>query len=100
MRKFVVAAAPLTPTESKAVTDLFRERYKWWHWIDGLWLVKDESDSLTVAAIRDLIMAAAPKARTMVLDVTGSGNTWSGFGPSSPTKNMFKWIRETWRDHQ
>lgn len=98
MKKFVVAINPLTEEQSNQITNLFRHEYGWWHWIEGFWLVVDLRDTLTAKWIRDQVQEIAPKARTLVLEVTTPTRNWAGWGPSTPEKNMFKWIRETWFD--
>jgi hypothetical protein len=98
MRKFIVAISPTTPEQSRQISDLFKSRYGWWHWIDGFWLVTDRSDTLTCSQIRDMLSQVAPQSRKLVLDAS-SGNAWAGFGPTGDDSNMFKWIRNTWFDN-
>ncbi len=99
-KKFVIAASPLTQEQSERITSLFRDRFGWWHWINGFWLVTDSSGTQTAAAIRDSLDEIAPGVRKLVLDVTGAGNSWAGFGPKGEKQDMFKWIRGTWSDSQ
>ncbi len=94
-KRFVVAVAGLTTSETKQVSNLFRDKYGWWHWIDGFWLLTDSSNTLTTKDIRDMIATVKPNSRRIVLEVSNSGD-WSGHGPNSEKKDMFRWIRETW----
>ena len=98
MKKFVVAINPTTEEQSNQITNLFRGKYGWWHWIEGFWLVVDSGDTLTAKWIRDQLQEIAPNARTLVFEVTTPTRSWAGWGPSTPEKSMFKWIRETWFD--
>jgi hypothetical protein len=95
MKRFVIAAKTSTSSDAIKISDLFRPRFAWWHWIDNVWLVVDKKDQLTPQTIRDMIGVAVPGTHLIVLQVE-SGGTWSGFGLKTPTKDMFKWIKEHW----
>ena len=94
-KRFVIAVEDLTTQETQEISDFFKGSYGWWHWIEGFWLISDPRGELTAAEIRDIIGDIAPKKRCMVLQIKQVGG-WAGFGPSNPSKDMFKWIRETW----
>ena len=94
-KKFIVAVDDPTAEQKKKISEFFKGNYGWWHWIDGFWMVTDPSGELTATKIRDKIGELAPNTRCMVLEVKDSGS-WAGYGPSKESKNMFKWIRETW----
>ena len=95
MKRFVVAIDGLTAVQTKKISDIFRGKQGWWHWIDGFWLVTDKTNTLTAAEIRDAIGEVVPSARRIVIEITGH-EAWAGYGPTKESKNMFKWIRETW----
>ncbi|MDE0334386.1 MAG: hypothetical protein OXI64_05460 [Defluviicoccus sp.] len=94
-RRFVIAVEGLDQSQTKQVSDLFREKYGWWHWIDGFWLVTDVSGNLNAQKIRDMIGEINPNCRRMVIEVANSGS-WAGYGPNTEERNMFRWIRKTW----
>lgn len=96
-KRFVVAVDSAT----KEQNDTFREFLKsrglgWWHWLTNLWLVADGAGRLTAQEIRDVLRQHYPSVHTLVLELREDDDTWSGFGPSSETKNMFKWLRQNW----
>lgn len=93
--RFVIAVGPITEAQSEQISNLFRDRYGWWHWIDGFWLVIDSTDTLTASWIRDQLDVILPGVRKLVLRVENTGN-WAGFGPTAEDRDMFHWIRTTW----
>ena len=95
MKRFIVAASPLSEHQTNAITALFRSGYGWWHWIENLWLVTDRSETLTCTTIRDQIKGVAPNARIMVINADDPDN-WAGTASSGRATEMFKWIRGTW----
>lgn len=95
-KRFVVAIDGLTSQQSKQISDLFRGKYGWWHWIDGIWLVTDRSGTLNAAKIRDMIQTVRPTARQIVLEIGGPSG-WAGHGPTGHGRDMFEWIRKSWR---
>ena len=99
-RRFVVAIDGLTDAQENQVSELFLEKYGWWHWIDGFWLLVDSTDELTPASIRGMIGTVKPTARRIVLEVlevSGQTSSWAGYGPTGDDHTMFKWLRETWK---
>jgi hypothetical protein len=94
-RRFVVAVDSPTPEQTKAINGIFRDKYGWWHWIPGVWLVTDSTNTINTTWIRDQIGGVAPGVRNLVIEVTHK--TWSGFGPAGANRNMFDWIRNTWQ---
>jgi len=67
----------------------------WWHWLTNSWLISNNRGHLTASEIRD-------KARDIygcnnfVIELQGTDDTWSGFGPNADKRNMFEWIRDNW----
>lgn len=95
-RRFFVAANPLSAEQEKAfITYLEPGSIAWWHWISGSWLVVDIQGQLTAQSIRDQLLKIAPKARTLVLEVTNAG-AWASCGPSAPAQDMHDWLHKTW----
>lgn len=94
-KHFVVAVQGLTSEEEKQLSNLFKGKCAWWHWIDGFWLLVDTSDTLDAGTIRSMIADVNSEARRIVLEVSNSGD-WAGYGPTGEKNNMFRWIRETW----
>lgn len=92
--RFIVAVDRPTAEQTRAISDLFRARYGWWHWIDGFWLLTDSTGTLNVSTIRDLLDQAAPSKRNLVIQV--EHQAWAGFGPAGPKSDMFEWIRKNW----
>ncbi len=96
MRHFVVGASNFPPpSQQRFIAYLRAQTYGWWHWIGGTWLVADSSDKLSASDLRDALTAVAPSARVLVMEVKPVN--WSGKGPAGPTRDMFEWLRKTWR---
>ena len=91
MEKFFVVGTNKMSIEDEKVFKVKLEKRGliWWHWIDNIWLIKDKRGSISCSDIRNLL-----EARNLVLEVEPI--TWSGRGPASDDKNMFKWIKNFW----
>lgn len=93
-KRFIVLLDQATQQQDTAFIEYLREKgFGWWHWIPNSWLVYSHTE-LTAAELRDEIKNIYPEATSIVLE--GSPGGWAGFGPKSDTKNMFKWIEESW----
>ena len=96
-KRFVVAVDSAT----KEYNDAFRDYLKsqglgWWHWLTNVWLLSDSAGCLAAQDIRDALRDYYPGVHTLVIELGETGDTWSGFGPKSDNKNMFKWLYENW----
>jgi hypothetical protein len=94
MKHFVVAMADMDDKQSLEVTNIFKDKVGWWHWINNFWLVIDTRDQLSCVSIRDELSKVAPGVRKIVLEVEPV--TWAGAGPSTPPNDMFDWIKKSW----
>ncbi len=95
-KRFLVAVSSVTSSDQEKINDLFRDKYGWWHWIDGFWLVIDSKGELTPEVISNMINDAKPNARRLVMEIN-DWESWFGYGPNSEEKNMFRWLKETWK---
>jgi hypothetical protein len=93
---FVIAIESIDEDHKKILRAFFAEHGSWWNWIPGFWMFVSTED-ITTSAIRDKIreITASDNSDMMVLQVTPV--TWSGYGPSTETRNMFKWLRNHWK---
>ena len=96
-KHFIVGTDEITKEDQEAFIRWLDDDYAWWHWIDGMWLILDETNELTAGSIRDKLLAIAPNMNTMVFEVSND-IVWAGFGPKSDKRNMFEWMDETWDD--
>ena len=81
---------------TKGIRDLLNEEnVGWWHWIDGMWLMVSHNPNISVSSIRDKVRKIASGANILVVEI--EPKTWSGFGPKSETRNMFRWIHQNWK---
>ncbi|MDE2888796.1 MAG: hypothetical protein OXR72_11320 [Gemmatimonadota bacterium] len=94
--RFIIAVHGFDSDEQKQLSDFFSESEGcgWWHWIDGFWLVVDTQGKFNVAAIQEKIREIGAPGRSLVLCV--SPNAWSGYGPNTRDKDMFRWIHSNW----
>lgn len=96
MRRFVVVVnTGTTEQHKKFIAYLKSTGANWWHWLASAFLVIDKKNKETAASLRDAACDCYPTQNVLVLEIP-PGDTWAGFGPSSATKNMFKWIKDHW----
>lgn len=95
-RFFVIGIDPTTKSQTDAIREWIEsEDINWWHWVDGMWLIISDKRHLHVSTIRDRVNALAPDVTTLVIEVEPT--TWSGFGPKTEERDMFKWLRANWK---
>ncbi|MBB4351022.1 hypothetical protein [Aliirhizobium cellulosilyticum] len=87
---FSIATEGMTAAEEKTLAEAWRS-YGWWHGIANFWLLRDHTEKMTAASIRDTIRSVAPTARVMVLDVEPA--TWAG---SSLNQANREWLKSYW----
>jgi hypothetical protein len=92
-RRFVIGIDELTAKQKQTLRNEFGKRGSWWNWIPNLWLVTTVEDK-TTAKIRDRIGELAPGVNCMVFEVDDVD--WSGFGPNTKDRSMFRWLNTTW----
>ena len=91
--RFIIAVEGLDLDKQKRMSEYFSEHCSWWHWIDGFWLLVDNSGQLSVTNLRDKVREIDASNNTLlVLQV--STHNWAGYGPMSDEKNMFKWLEK------
>jgi hypothetical protein len=98
-KRFVVCldASATREQEQEFLNFVKSNRYGWWHWLPNTWLIVDGSGNLDRAVLRDEVVTSYPEVFNLVLEIPAEVlGLWSGFGVSSPKKDMFKWIRENW----
>ncbi len=89
-------ATPATKEQDEAVKLYLASKSAWWHWTPNAWLATDNTGVLTAVTIRDGLKEVLPSVYTLVLEFSDTGDTWAGFGPNMPQKNMFDWVRRNW----
>ncbi len=93
---FTIATDPLSAEEETKVKELFAGDATWWHWLPNYWLVRDNSDKLTVNSLMNSIQSINSTARAMILEV--SPKTWAALTrPNAQGKDMGAWIRNHWK---
>lgn len=93
-KRFIVATDPLTPDQEK----IFHQKLLpagWWHWLPNFWLIRDNTDSLTAASIRDSLRNINGSARCLVLEVDPI--TWAALTKKDQHgRGMAQWITDHW----
>jgi hypothetical protein len=69
----------------------------WWHWLSNTWLISDANGNLKASFLRDNVVEIFNKEHAFVIEIRKNDDTWSGFGPNTEEKDMFKWINENWK---
>lgn len=96
-KRFVVALDSAIKEQDEAFKEYVRSRgLGWWHWLTNLWLLTDASGQLTASEIRDVLTEIYPRVHALVLELRGDDDTWSGIGPKTEKRNMFKWLHKNW----
>src|SRR5690348_12613400 len=70
----------------------------WWHWFQNAWLLTNSQGHLSSEVIRDELKSFFGTANTFVMELTNYDGAWSGFGPNTEKKNMFKWLHDNWKN--
>ena len=98
-KRFILAIDSPTEEETKAFQEgVVKELGWWWHWISNAWLLSNAAADVSAAQIRDLANLHFPGVNKIVLEMRDDGtDTWSGYGPTKPERDMFKWIKENWK---
>lgn len=94
-RYFVIGIDSATKNQSDAIKEWLEsdDKFGWWHWIEGLWLVTSHGD-MNSEQIRDKILDIIPDIRNLVIEV--HPQTWYGYGPKGENYNMFTWLHDYW----
>ncbi|HGS5167847.1 TPA: hypothetical protein ACMDUA_005185 [Vibrio harveyi] len=95
MKKYLVAL----DSNNKSQNDDFKEYIRtngfgWWYWIDGFWILTDSKDKLTASDLRTKLNDFYPNVRRLVIELRSDDYSWSGYGPSTESRNMFNWLHE------
>jgi hypothetical protein len=96
-KRFVV----LIESSTKEQNDSFlgwieSENIGWFHWFQNTWLLSNPRGHLSASDIRSQVKQAYGSANTLILELQGTNDTWSGFGPNTEQKDMFKWVKRNW----
>jgi hypothetical protein len=67
-----------------------------WHWLGDSWLLVDPAGEWTASELRTKAREFYPSVYLLVLELKGTEDTWSGFGPNTEGRSMFKWLRNSW----
>jgi hypothetical protein len=93
---FVVGTESMTAEEEKSFIRYVQSKgLGWWHWIPDFWPITGDVADLECSEIRDELSRIGRGNSTLVLEIQPV--TWSGFGPKNDKRNMFTWLRRTWR---
>lgn len=96
-KRYIVNVSGITTAQEDEKFSAFLNEKKvgWWHWLTNAWLVVDSLEAVDAKSLRDKAIETYKGKNNLVLEVTGGG-TWFGYGPTSPDRDMFKWIKENW----
>lgn len=95
-RRFVIGTQNTTKDhEQLFINNLRAHSLIWWHWLPNTWLVIDLQGLKKSSDIRAIFKEVVPNINCLVIEVD-SPSKWSGFGPASEDRNMFRWIHNNW----
>jgi len=96
-KRYIVCVSNSEKIQDEEYINYLRKKgLAWWHWIDNVWLLCDNTGHSSVTEIRDSTKTIFKNGNNLILEISANGDTWSGFGPNTPDKNMFKWIQDNW----
>lgn len=96
-KRYVVCVNKSTEDQDQIFLDYIKEQgFGWWHYLKDTWLLVDSLGESSSAKIRDVVKESFDNEYNMVFQLDEDEGTWSGFGPKSENRNMFKWINENW----
>lgn len=75
---------------------LRQQRFGWWHYLDNTWLIVDSKGTSKIGDIRDKAKVTFENEYNMIFELKDGEGSWSGFGPNSSSRSMFKWLKENW----
>jgi hypothetical protein len=97
-KRFILLVDNTTADQNKAFRDFVEASgLNWWHWISNAWLLIDQKGTWKASQLRDKAKEVYPGENTFVAELRPDDDTWSGFGPSTEKRNMFKWIEQNWK---
>ena len=96
-KRFVVALGSSTSQQNEAFKEYIRtQRVGWWHWLPNVWLLSNPNGTLSAKKLRDDLKTLYPRIYSLVLELSDGEDTWSGFGPTTEGRHMFKWLHDNW----
>ncbi|OFX25758.1 MAG: hypothetical protein A2041_14615 [Bacteroidetes bacterium GWA2_31_9b] len=96
-KRYIICVNNSSEEQEKKFIDYIKsEKFGWWHYLKNTWLVIDLNGNSEISEIRDKVKELFDNEYNMVFQLKEDEGTWSGFGPKSEQKNMFKWIKENW----
>lgn len=97
-KRFIILVDNTTLEQEQAFIAYIKEEgFGWWHYINNSWLLTINSD-IKASDIRDELKEIFEDEFNLVIELRGdTDDTWAGFGPSSNKRDMFKWLKTTWR---
>jgi len=96
-KRFVVLIEVSTEDQNVLMLEWIKsEAIGWWHWFQNIWLLSNKHGHLEASTIRDKVREIYGTANVLVLEIKGTEDTWSGYGPKGENRNMFTWLRSDW----
>lgn len=97
-KRFIVCVNGSTKVQDHNFIDFIKiQNVGWWHWLTNTWLIADRNGKLSASSLRDKAVSIFGHEHVLVIEINNSRDTWSGFGPSSEDKNMFRWLKDNWK---
>ena len=97
-KRFVVIIESSTKEQNDSFLDWVKqENLGWWHWFQNAWLISNTTGTHTASSIRDKVNEFFPTKNTLVIGLKEGEGSWSGYGPNSEKRSMFKWLKTNWR---
>ncbi|WP_193014287.1 MULTISPECIES: hypothetical protein [Gammaproteobacteria] len=96
-KKFIIGLNSTTEQQIDEIKKFVKSNgFGWWSWLNNFWLLTSSKEDMSASFLRDKLQEICPGTRMLVIEMNKDGDTWSGFGPNSENKDMFKWMNEEW----
>ena len=95
-RRFVIGVDELDPSQEIQFRDYIKDYGAWWHWIDNMWLMTTQKESISVEQIRDKLLSINPEARILVFEFPEDIDWACSVSSNSKGKTMSQWLVDPW----
>ncbi|OOF38986.1 hypothetical protein BKK50_11185 [Rodentibacter rarus] len=92
VKKFIILVdEDFNKEQRNAITNFFKGKYAYWHWIGNVWLITTKNETDTVNTIRDELIKLTNRGAILVINASESSG-WAAFGQ----KKKFTWMHNSW----
>jgi hypothetical protein len=96
-KRFIVCHQPGSTAEDEAFNNWLKsEGFYWWHWVQGSWVLIDQSGRFTAPKIRDVLNTHYHQNCNMVFEHGSFDYAGTGSGDDTQREKMGVWLLQYW----